>query len=88
VTVFGGDPNTTGIFGLTAAAQSEADFGLSDLSTGLDPGTYRVGLCGFSDDAVDWDLNDFVQQTALVINQQPNVVAAPLSATAKEKHTH
>jgi Collagen triple helix repeat (20 copies) len=83
VTVFGGDPDTTGIIGLTAAARSESAFGLSDLSTGLAPGTYRVGLCGFSGDAIDWDVNDFVQQTALVINQQPNVVSAPQSAVAK-----
>jgi hypothetical protein len=83
VTVFGGDPNSTGIFGLTAAAQSESDFGLSDVSTDLAPGTYRVGLCGFSTDADNWDLNDFVQQTALVVNQQPNVVSAPVSAVSK-----
>jgi hypothetical protein len=87
VKVFGGDPDTTGIVGMTAAAESESDFGLSDVSTDLAPGTYRVGLCGFSSDWEDWDLNDFVQQTALVVDQQPNVVSVPLSAPS-QKHTH
>jgi Collagen triple helix repeat (20 copies) len=89
VTVFGGDPDTTGIVGLTAAPNSESAFGLSDVATDLAPGTYQIGLCGFSADSIDWDLNDFVQQTALVFNQEEsNVLSAPVSAAATKHSAH
>jgi hypothetical protein len=81
------DQPTTGITGLTAPAQSEHDFGLSDVSPDLAPGTYNIGLCGYSIDAADWGPNDFVQQTALVFNQQSNVVSAPPSGNGPT-HRH
>ena len=77
------DQGGTGIVGLTAAASSESAFGLSDVSPDLDPGTYKVGLCGFSDDTADWNGNDFVQQTAMVFNQaDAGAVSTPVTLAA------
>jgi len=56
----------TGVFGLRAAANTRQLVSLSATLTGLAPGSYRVGLCGTSDDASNWNSNEFSYTTALV----------------------
>jgi hypothetical protein len=55
-----------GVMGLRAAADSRHLFTLSATITGLAPGTYRFGLCGYSSDAASWNFNEFGYTTALV----------------------
>jgi hypothetical protein len=55
-----------GVMGLRAAADSRQLFALSATITGLAPGTYRFGLCGYSSDAGSWNSNEFGYTTALV----------------------
>ena len=55
-----------GIFGLRAAANTRQLVSLSATLTGLAPGSYRVGLCGKSNDASNWNSNEFSYTTALV----------------------
>ena len=56
----------TGVFGLRAAANTRQLVSLSATLTGLAPGSYRVGLCGRSNDASNWNSNEFSYTTALV----------------------
>jgi hypothetical protein len=74
-----GNPDISGIVGLAAAPNTVSSFGLSDIATNLTPGTYGIGLCGYSTDAADWTNNDFVQQTALIFDQAPNASSAPVT---------
>jgi hypothetical protein len=55
-----------GVLGLRAAADSRHLFTLSATVTGLAPGTYQFGLCGYSTDAASWNFNEFGYTTALV----------------------
>ena len=55
-----------GVMGLRAAADSRQLFTLSATITGLTPGTYRFGLCGYSSDFGSWNSNEFGYTTALV----------------------
>jgi hypothetical protein len=56
----------TGVFDLRAAANTRQLVSLSATLTGLAPGTYKVGLCGKSGDASNWNSNEFSYTTALV----------------------
>ena len=56
----------TGVFDLRAAANTRQLVSLSATLTGLAPGTYKVGLCGKSGDATNWNSNEFSYTTALV----------------------
>ena len=56
----------TGVFDLRAAANTRQLVSLSAALTGLAPGTYKVGLCGKSGDASNWNSNEFSYTTALV----------------------
>jgi hypothetical protein len=55
-----------GVFGLRAAPDSRQLFTLSGTVSGLAPGTYRFGLCGYSTDAASWNWNEFSYTTAVV----------------------
>ena len=56
----------TGVFDLRAAANTRQLVSLSASLTGLAPGEYKVGLCGKSGDASNWNSNEFSYTTALV----------------------
>jgi len=55
-----------GVMGLRAAPDSRNLFTLSATVTGLAPGSYRFGLCGYSSDAGSWNYNEFGYTTAFV----------------------
>jgi hypothetical protein len=58
-----------GVFGLSVHSDTRQLFTLSATVTGLEPGTYTFGLCGFvpdPNDAGNWNSNEFSYTTALV----------------------
>jgi hypothetical protein len=55
-----------GVMGLRVAADSRHLFTLSATVTGLAPGTYHFGLCGYSSDAGSWNSNEYGYTTAFV----------------------
>ena len=55
-----------GVYDLRAAANTRQLVNLSATLTGLAPGSYKVGLCGKSSDASNWNSNEFSYTTALV----------------------
>jgi len=64
----GGGPLTTsgtGAQGLRVPALTRANFPMTAILTGLAPGTYTVGLCGFSTD-VNW-LSNGSGSTSVVV---------------------
>lgn len=65
----GGGALTTqgaGIFGLTAAVNERKEFGINWVFSGLLAGTYTVGMCGSSTNAVNWTNNEWGYISALV----------------------
>jgi hypothetical protein len=60
-------PQGLGIFGLTSPANQRYTYGLSVVVTGLTAGTYNVGLCGSSANAVNWTNNEYSYTSALVV---------------------
>jgi hypothetical protein len=61
ITVVGG-----GVWDLRAARDTRQLNSLSATLTNLTPGTYNIGLCGKSDDASNWNSNEFSYTTAFV----------------------
>jgi hypothetical protein len=59
-------PVGAGVMGLRAAPDSRQLFTLSATVTGLAPGTYHFGLCGYSGDSGSWNSNEFGYTTAVV----------------------
>jgi hypothetical protein len=55
-----------GIFNLSIPYGGMQLFSLSATIENLAAGTYRVGLCGSSNDAATWDVDDFSYTTALI----------------------
>jgi hypothetical protein len=55
-----------GVFNLSVPSGSVQLFSLSATLENLAAGTYRVGLCGSSNQAANWDQNEFSYTTALV----------------------
>jgi uncharacterized membrane protein len=55
-----------GLMGLSVPANSRQVFSLSGLIDAPSPGTYEVGLCGYSEKGESWNSNDFGYTTAIV----------------------
>jgi hypothetical protein len=57
-----------GVFNLSLPYGGMQLFALSATLENLPAGTYRVGLCGSSNDSANWDQDEFSYTTAVVTN--------------------
>jgi hypothetical protein len=57
-----------GIFNMSIPGGGMQLFTLSAMLENLPAGTYRVGLCGSSNDSASWDLDEFSYTTAVLTN--------------------
>ncbi|MPZ73832.1 MAG: hypothetical protein GEU74_11475 [Nitriliruptorales bacterium] len=73
----------SGILGNRVAQSTRVTMGLSAVIAGLSPGSYRVGLCGSSSNAANWNSNEFGYTSALVVTQPSGAAASTTSVQSR-----